>query len=153
MAESGSEPRRSGAAADEFLARRLARQLTGEEAHRDEIARWQRALPLAPLVRERDRRLWALLGRSPALIPVVDGGLALSDPHSPVRHRLCLMLAVLEASPHHTRRFLARESPKLALLGLALRMVVAASRAALGLVLVQALAWVWRGGAAERPRA
>jgi hypothetical protein len=131
--------------ADDALGRRLSRHLIGEEPLPEELARWRSAIELcgAALTRERDRRLWALIRRAPWLTGVVDAGLAWSDPHSPVRHRLCLLLAILEASPHHTRRFLPADYPRIALVALAARMIRAAFRLALGLVLVRTAAAVW----------
>lgn len=124
----------------EDVAQAIARHLIGEEALPAETARWREAVGMhgALIEYERDRRLWAMLMRRPALIGVVDAGLALADPHGPVRHRLFLMLAVLEASPQHTPRFLSQPFSRWALSGLALRMAAAALRATIGLVLVLA---------------
>jgi hypothetical protein len=131
-----------GEGLDDRTARAIARQLIGEDPSGIEIARWRSAVALraAPLARERDRRLWRLIETRPAWIGIVDAGLALTDPGSPVRHRIYLMLAVLEASPAHTRRFLSRDFPRLALLALAGRMALAAVRAACGAVLVRCFA-------------
>jgi hypothetical protein len=125
---------------DDGMAQAIARHLIGEGARPAEIARWRDAVRAhdAVIARECDRRLWALMKRRPALIGVVDAGLALVDPHGPIRHRLFLMLAVLEASPAHTRRFLSNPYPRLALAGLALRMALAALRSLIGLALVAA---------------
>ncbi len=124
----------------------LALHLIGEPARPEEIERWRRAIEVrgVTLERERDRRLWALMLRAPWLIGVVDAGLALADPHSPVRHRLYLMLAVLEASPAHTRHFLPSRFPRVWLAGLALRVAAAALRSALGLALVRSHGVLWR---------
>jgi hypothetical protein len=131
-----------GVSLDDRIGQAIARHLVGEAALPEEIARWREAVRVhgAGAERERDRRLWSLIARRPALIGVVDAGLALFDPHGPVRHRLFLMLAILEASPGHTARFLPRPYPRLALAGLALRMALAALRSALGLALVAAYA-------------
>ncbi len=130
----------SGDPLGEGLAQAIARHLIGEEALPAETARWREAVGVhgASLERESDQRLWTLLMRRPALIGVVDAGLALADPHSPIRHRLFLMLAVLEASPRHTPRFLSQPFSRWALPALALRMAIAALRSVLGLILVTA---------------
>ena len=129
-----------GEAPDDDIARAIARHLIDEEPLPAEIARWRVSLVVhgALLERERDLRLWALITRRPALIGAIDAGLALADPHGPIRHRLFLMLAVLEASPQHTTRFLSNPYPRLALSGLALRMGLAALRSVFGLALVAA---------------
>ena len=127
-------------------ARILARYLIGEEPRPEEAGHYALAIESValPLERERDRRLWALAMRSTTAIGLVDAGLALVDPYSPVRQRVCLMLAVLEASPAHTRHFLSAPYPRVALLGLGLRMAGAALRSACGLALVQSWGILWR---------
>ena len=127
-------------------ARLLARYLIGEDPRPEEVGRYALAIEAAglPLERERDRRLWALAMRSTSALGLVDAGLALTDPYSPVRQRVCLMLAVLEASPAHTRRFLSEPYPRAALLGLGLRMAGAALRSACGLALVRSWGILWR---------
>jgi hypothetical protein len=127
-------------------ARRLARYLIGEDPLPGEAARYALALDAAalPLERERDRRLWALAMSSTTALGLVDAGLALVDPYSPVRQRVCLMLAVLEASPAHTRHFLSAPYPRAALLGLGLRMAGAALRSAGGFALVRSWGILWR---------
>ena len=124
----------------------LARYLIGEEPRPEEAVRYALAIEAAalPLERERDRRLWALAMRTPSALGFVDAGLALTDPYSPVRQRVCLMLAVLEASPAHTRHFLSAAYPRAALLGLGLRMAGAALRSACGLALVRSWGILWR---------
>jgi len=124
----------------------LARYLIGEDPRPEEAGRYALALKTValPLERERDRRLWALAMRSTTALGLVDAGLALADPYSPVRQRVCLMLAVLEASPAHTRHFLSAAYPRAALLGLGLRMAGAALRSAGGLALVRSWGILWR---------
>ncbi|HTM58564.1 MAG TPA: hypothetical protein VL123_09140 [Candidatus Udaeobacter sp.] len=133
-----SESRAAAAVADDRIAIAIARGLIGEDPTADEIARWKRAVEIAalPLASGRDRALWDLIQRSPRMIGPVDAGLAFLDPHSPVRQRLYLMLAVLEASPAHVGRFIAGDEPVGALLGLIPRGIAAAFRSAVGIVLV-----------------
>jgi len=82
--------------------------------------------------------------RRPWLIGFADAGLAWVDPYSPVRYRVLLMLAILEASPHHHRRFLAAPWPKVALLAYAGIAVRGALRAAFGILWVRAYGVLWR---------
>ncbi|HTK30798.1 MAG TPA: hypothetical protein VL332_02465 [Candidatus Saccharimonadaceae bacterium] len=123
---------------DDAFVQALAQRLVGEPATTREIERWRDALAChgAALVARRDRRLWALMRRAPFLIGAVDAGLAWRDPHGVIRQRLCLLLAVLEASPAHVARFVDQPYPLVALAGLAPRMAFAALRVALGLVVV-----------------
>lgn len=124
----------------------LARALVGEAAAPEEIDRFERAVGLrAPdLGTGRDRALWRLLARGPGWAKLVDAGLALADPHSPVRHRVCLMLAILEASPHHVRRFLPAPWSAATPLALVATGLAAALRSAAGLALVRSHGTLWR---------
>jgi hypothetical protein len=133
------------AAPDARFARALARHLVGADPAPEEAARWLAALPGAlPLAQPRDRRLWALAQGAPWLLGPIDAGLAFVDPYSPVRQRIALMLAVLEASPHHLERFAARDLGALVYLHLAWHGVRAALRSALGLTLVGTWGLLWR---------
>jgi hypothetical protein len=127
-------------------ARRLARHLIGEEPTPEEASRWVEAVRIrgAALTTPRDRRLWAIAMQHPWLLGPADAGLAFVDPYSPVRHRILLMLAILEASPAHHRHFLAAPWPRIALLGLGLRAALAALRAAAGIVWVRSHGILWR---------
>ena len=123
---------------DDRLATSIAGWLIGEPPTPEEIARWRHAVELrgVAIVSARDRALWDLIHRSPSLIGPVDAGLALVDPNSPVRHRLYLMLAILEASPAHVSRFIAGDESIGTLLGLIPRGVAAAFRSLFGFVLI-----------------
>ena len=128
-------------------ARHIARALTGDDPAPDEVERWMRAVAriALPLARPIDRRLWTLARRGAAWVALVDAGLALTDPWSPVRHRFYLMLAVLEASPAHVARFEAREtSPVVAVLKIGLRGALGVVRAIGGLAVVNGARWMAR---------
>jgi hypothetical protein len=127
----------SGATADD--ARRIARAIVGEAPTSDEVARWLDAVATVglPLAGARDEALWRLARRGGPWLGWVDAGLALLDPYSPVRHRLYLMLAVLEASPAHARRFEPRAAtPFGAALAMGARGALGGLRCAVGAVVV-----------------
>jgi hypothetical protein len=127
-------------------ARSFAHYLIGEPPAPAEIERYRSAVALrgAEPLTERDRRLLERMVRHPWTIGPLDAGLALIDPESPVRFRLCLMLAVLEASPAHCRHFLPAPYPRTALLGLALRMAAATLRAGAGVAMVRTWGVLWK---------
>ena len=90
-----------------------------------------------PLASAREKKLWVLARRGAPWLGFVDAALALVDPYSPVRHRVYLMLAVLEASPAHARRFEPRETPAfVAALRLGARGTVGLLRTTIGLALL-----------------
>ncbi|MDK2973185.1 MAG: hypothetical protein PWP23_2940 [Candidatus Sumerlaeota bacterium] len=78
--------------------------------------------------------------RRPALLPLLDAGCALRRREDPLRQRLLLLTAILEASPEYADVFLPRTLtwPKL-LLALPLRGVFAAAKALAGAVLLLAV--------------
>ena len=82
--------------------------------------------------------------RHPWLLGPADAGLAWVAPYSPLRHRILLMLAILEASPHHHRRFLAAPWPKTAVVSLAARAAWAVVRVVAGILWVRSYGVVWR---------
>jgi hypothetical protein len=86
----------------------LTRYLIGGDPDAREVALFARAIQQAPLVTPRDQRLWRWMMARPWLLPWLDAGLARLDPAAPARHRILLMLAILEASPRHTAQFLPR---------------------------------------------
>lgn len=135
----------ASAADDARFARALGRHLVGGDPTPGETARWLGAVAdLSPLAHPRDRRLWALAREAPWLLGPIDAGLAWVDPYSPVRQRLTLMLAVLEASPHHLTAFAARELGPRVWLHLAWHGVRGGLRAAAGLLLVGSWGRLWR---------
>lgn len=127
-------------------ARILALALTGDEPTGEEAARYEDAvlLKVPALESPRDRALWRLMLRGPGWARLVDAGLAFADPGSPVRHRVCLMLAVLEASPHHVRHFLPSRWGPLTLLEILAGGAVGVLRMAAGLVVVASHGRLWR---------
>jgi hypothetical protein len=141
-------PGGEGRAPDEVAreAERFALYLIGAPPRPEEVERYRRAIEArgAEPRTERDRRLLEHMVRRPWTLGPLDAGLALTDPESPVRFRLCLMLAVLEASTTHCPRFLPAPYRRVALAGLALRMAGAALRSALGLVLVRTWGVLWK---------
>jgi len=56
-----------------------------------------------------DALLWEEMLRSRSRMGYIDAGLALRDPQNLSRRKLFTMLAILEASPHHTAYFLSRD--------------------------------------------
>lgn len=90
----------------------------------------------------RDAVLLAFAVRHPWSVGFIDGGLALLEPYSEVRHRLFLMLAILESTPQHHDRFLPTARGPAYLVIVVAVAARAAMRAAFGLCLVKfVLGW------------
>ena len=120
--------------------------LVGEEPTGEEAARFEDAVRLrAPeLPNERDRALWRLAMRGPGHVRLVDAGLAFADPYSAVRHRIGLMLAILEASPHHVRHFLPSRWTPLTPFAIAGAGFAGVFRVLAGLIVVRSHGAIWR---------
>lgn len=58
---------------------------------------------------DRDQRLLSFMARHPWSIGLIDGGLALIDRQSAIRHRLYVMFSILETRPEYTAYFLPRQ--------------------------------------------
>jgi hypothetical protein len=83
-----------------------------------------------------EQALWRPALRSALIMGLVDGGLALIEPASPIRKKIFVMLAILEASPEHCREFLPRPYGPTGFVALGVRMVWAGIKGALGAILV-----------------
>jgi len=124
----------------------LALALVREEPTGEESARFEDAVRVqAPeLVSPRDRALWKTALRGPGWTRLVDAGLAFADPYSPVRHRICLMLAILEASPHHARRFLPARWSLATPFEVGVAGTLGVLRVMVGLLMVRSYGVLWR---------
>lgn len=121
---------------DESLARRIdearlfSRYLVGREASPEVLQRYAEALARLPLEPRRpaDRSLLAFVRRHPWSLPPLDAALGVARRDSPLRARLLLMLALLEATVEHAGDFLPRPRARLAVVA---RVAASASLAAL----------------------
>lgn len=91
----------------------LSRYLVGEEASPVLAARY--AAAVARLCPAESAALRAARAR-PSRLPYLDAGCALLRPADPLRQRVLVMAAVLEASPDHVDRFLPRDPGRAVLL-------------------------------------
>jgi hypothetical protein len=85
----------------------LGRYLIGSSPTDEEKARYVSAIETIALpMSEQEKMLWARMMNHPTLIPSIDAALALRNPLSPLRQRIFVMLAILEAGPGRTQHFL-----------------------------------------------
>ncbi len=117
------------------LARYLLR---GREAAPEAVERYAAACgklfggPAAP----EDLALLELVRRRPWALPLLDAAAALVRPHSLLRKKLFLMLAILETMPAHAETFAPRPGPRWrVILRLAVWGALGGLKATLGLVL------------------
>jgi hypothetical protein len=99
----------------EHEARTFARYLLGRELDRrplsDELVeRYVRALGALAEEPSRADRVLTLARRVPRMLPWLDAGSALFRREAPIRHRLLIMTAILEASPEFVDHFISEES-------------------------------------------
>src|SRR6476620_5599802 len=90
-----------------------------------------------------EEKLWARMMDHPAIIPSIDAALALRNPLSPLRQRIFVMLAILEAGPARVAHFLpeARSDWFVALIIPGLRSVI---HATVGLILLSWFELTWK---------
>lgn len=98
---------------DDREARVLARYLVGDVGDPDHRLRYSEAVEKLSLGESRVLRL-AL--RHPVLLGVLDGGCGVVRPNDPLRQRLLVMAAILEATPDHVDAFLPTPRPMVFLL-------------------------------------
>lgn len=115
----------------------LTRYLIGASANRQETVLYARAVCAAPLIRPEDQRVWRWMMGHPRLVPFLDAGLARADPASPVRHRILIMLAILEASPRHCDQFLSRRFGVVAFVATGLSLAVGVLRTLVGMIMLR----------------
>ena len=83
--------------------------------------------------------IWSRMISSNIYMKLVDGGLALSAPQSPLRKRIFIMLTLLECSPEYTEYFLPQQRSIWYLIPLGFRAAMSAVYGLAGLVLVKTL--------------
>jgi hypothetical protein len=86
-----------------------------------------------------DEKLLAFLRRHPRLTGLVDAGLVFYRPHSEVRRRIYVMLAILESSPEYHDSFLPAKRSPFYLFFVAYSGLRAIIKSLCGLVLVKAV--------------
>ena len=56
---------------------------------------------------DKEERLWRLMLKSKVLLSSIDAGLAILNPNSAIRERICIMLAIVETHPAFFNLFIA----------------------------------------------
>ena len=97
-------------------ARLFSRYLVGREAPPEVLERYTEALDRLPLAPRdaRDRSLLRFVRRHPWSLPLLDAALGVAWRDSPLRARLLLMLALLEATVEHAGDFLPQPGARFA---------------------------------------
>jgi len=60
-------------------------------------------------LKKNEKQVFTLMLKFPWLLTFVDSALAIIDPMSAIRHRIFIMLAILEVQPEYTHFFLAQD--------------------------------------------
>lgn len=109
----------------------LARYILGTRAEEADLALYARAMNTQhSMSTKRDARRTAFAIAHPWSIGPLDAAMALLAPQAPLRRKLIVMAAILEARPQHADRFLARRDKREA----AWPAAAAAARAALSVI-------------------
>lgn len=92
-------------ATEEREARLFARYLVDGEGLGEHHERYHKAIGTLGI---GEGRFVPLVRRRPFLLGIMDAGCGIVRPSDPLRQRLLVMAAVLEASPHGTEKFLSQ---------------------------------------------
>jgi hypothetical protein len=85
----------------------------------------------------REQKTWDAMLSNRLYLKLVDSGLAISSPQSPLRKRIFIMLAILEASPDYTAYYLPQERSLFYLIPLGFRAGLSAIYLILGTMIVK----------------
>lgn len=115
----------------------FARYLVGQEPSRQIVTRYTEALAYnPPSISATDLHLLEFIRKHPWSLGCIEAGLAIRHPHSEIRRRLYIMLAILESSPDHTTAFLPQERSAWYMVVIALAGLRAVGKALVGLIMV-----------------
>jgi len=118
----------------------FSRYLISEDPTPAEVDRYARACECFGLGESRADPVLAACIRHPSWIGLLDGACALMEPHHPLRRKLAVLTAILEASPEHVESFLPPSGGRLrCFLVLATSAMLAGFRATVGLPLLISL--------------
>ena len=98
-------------------------------------------LSLNQKVNNYDERLFNFIDRHHWSIGLIDSGVAVLRPDSEVRHRIYLMLAILEVNPKYNRRFLPARKNKLYFFAIVFICIKSVVETILGMILVKMVGW------------
>jgi hypothetical protein len=119
-------------------AERFAWYLIGRSADRQTRELYDKATKTrARSTNPRDTRILAFAEANPWSLASLDGALALTNPQAPLRQRLLLTAAILEARPTYCDAFFTKDRSPFYLLFIAFVLARAAARAAFGLLLLR----------------
>jgi hypothetical protein len=88
----------------------LSRYLIGEKCSDQTAQHYAEAIQkLNATFKESEQKTWDRMIRFTFYLKLVDSGLAVTNPQSPLRKRIFIMMTLLESSPDHVRYFLPQE--------------------------------------------
>lgn len=91
-------------------AQRLSRYLIGEDCPEATVQHYAAAVQkLFAILTPDQQKVWDRMLRSSLYMKLIDGGLAVTNPQSPLRKRIFIMLTLLESRPEFTQYFLPQE--------------------------------------------
>jgi hypothetical protein len=102
-----------------------------------DIKLYKDAVASSPSISKSDQKLLAYIHKHPWSLRFIDAALPFYRPHSEVRRRIYLILAILEASPDHSDAFIPNRKSPLYILRVGISMMGAIVKLACGLVIVR----------------
>jgi len=120
-------------------ARLFSRYLIGREANKQVLGLYRDALQETGHMDRLDQALLRFALKHPLSIGYLDAGLIFYKPHSELRHRLYLMLAILEAQAEYSALFLPKRRTFLYIAFLVWCGIRSVFKAAVGSILVRSI--------------
>ena len=85
---------------------KLSSYLINKKIGTDLETRYENAIQIKKvLMNSSEQKLWNLMLKNSLILVSVDSFLALTNRYSPIRQRICIMLAILEAHPDYFSSF------------------------------------------------
>ena len=91
---------------------------------------------------EDDEKLWDFMMAHPSFIALIDGGFGVISPLSPIRQKIFVMLAVLEADPYYSSKFLSPKQSIVNFYHVAAATVKAMLKAVIGVIFIKGFKWI-----------
>ena len=121
-------------------AQAISKYLVGKTCSEEMAQRYREAVTkLNATLTPEQEKTWAKMVGSRIYMKLMDGGLALASPQSPLRKRIFIMLALLECSPEFTEFFLPQQRSIWYLIPLGFRAGMSAVYGVAGLWAVKAM--------------
>jgi len=119
-------------------AHKLAFYLVSKSIDNEMINKYKMAVQIKQVsINPDEKKIWHLMLNYSLILASVDSCMALINRHSPIRQRICIMLAILEAHPAHITSFYKKKLHFIDHLNLLFHLVISPFKIMLGLLIIK----------------